>query len=486
MALPKYPDLQELLDFISDEIKRLIGTEGALVILLDEEKNELFFKSAAHDDSATERRMKEVRFPANKGVAGKVIRTGKPCIVADTSKDANFYSGVDVQVGFRTRNMLDVPLKSKDRIIGVLCAINKKRGTFDRTDVELLNMFAGTVDLSIENARFSEKLKEAYNEVTSLNRAKDRVINHLSHELRTPLSILGASLNILTKRLSSLPRETWGPTIERAQRNLNRILEMQYEVEDIMRDRHFETRHLVSWLLDECADELESLFAEEVGEGRVVEKVRSRIDEIFGETESPSQDIFLDQFVPKTLEQIKPLFSHRNVDLITRFEQTPAIKMPIDPLQKVIVGLIKNAIENTPDEGKIEISVRKRGRGVELMVHDYGVGITADNQKRIFEGFFTTQETMDYSSKQPYDFNAGGKGADLLRMKIFSERHNFKIDMTSSRCPHIPLDRDICPGKISKCAFCKKNEDCHRSGGTTFSVYFPVSSEEGRVTEEKN
>ncbi|MBU4427352.1 MAG: ATP-binding protein, partial [Proteobacteria bacterium] len=184
--------------------------------------------------------------------------------------------------------------------------------------------------------------------------------------------------------------------------------------------------------------------------------------------------------------QIKPLFSHRNVDLITRFEQTPAIKMPIDPLQKVIVGLIKNAIENTPDEGKIEISVRKRGRGVELMVHDYGVGITADNQKRIFEGFFTTQETMDYSSKQPYDFNAGGKGADLLRMKIFSERHNFKIDMTSSRCPHIPLDRDICPGKISKCAFCKKNEDCHRSGGTIFSVYFPVSSEEGRVTEEKS
>jgi len=253
-----------------------------------------------------------------------------------------------------------------------------------------------------------------------------------------------------------------------------------------MRDRHFETRHLVSWLLDECADELESLFAEEVGEGRVVEKVRSRIDEIFGETESPSQDIFLDQFVQKTIEQIKPLFSHRQVDIITRFEQTPAIKMPIDPLQKVVVGLIKNAIENTPDEGKIEISVRKRGRGVELMIHDYGVGITADNQNRIFEGFFTTQETMDYSSKQPYDFNAGGKGADLLRMKIFSERHNFKIDMTSSRCPHIPLDKDICPGKISKCAFCKKNEDCHRSGGTTFSVYFPVSSEEGGVAEEKS
>ena len=486
MALPKYPDLQDLLDFISDEVKRLIGTEGALVILLDEEKNELFFKSAAYDDSTTEKKMKEVRYPASKGVSGKVIRTGKPYVVPDTSKDENFYAVVDQKVGFRTRNMLDVPLKIKDRIIGVLCAINKKSGAFDRTDVELLNTLAGTVGLSIENAKFSERLIEAYDEVKSLNRAKDKVINHLSHELRTPLSILGASLSILTKRLSALPRETWEPTIERAQRNLNRILEMQYEVEDIMRDRHFETRHLVSWLLDECADELEALFAEELGEGRVVEKIRSRIDEIFGETESPSQDIFLDQFVPMILEQIKPLFSHRQVDIITQFEHTQAIRIPVDPLRKVVVGLIKNAIENTPDEGKIEISVKKRGKGVELMVHDYGVGITADNQNRIFEGFFTTHETMDYSSKQPFDFNAGGKGADLLRMKIFSERHNFKIDMTSSRCPHIPLDKDICPGKISKCAFCRKKQDCHRSGGTTFYVYFPLSLEDETVKEGKN
>jgi PAS domain S-box-containing protein len=482
MALPKYPDLEGLLDYVSDEVKRLIGAEGALVILLDEENNELFFKSAAHDDSATERRMKEVRFPAEKGVSGKVIRTGRPIIVADTSKDPDFYSVVDNQVGLRTFSLLDVPLKSKDRIIGVLCAMNKKTGTFDRTDVELLNMIAGTVALSIENARFSERLKEAYNEVASLNRAKDKVINHLSHELRTPLSILGASLNILTKRLLTVPRDTWEPTIERAQRNLDRILEMQYEVEDIMRDKHYETRHLVSWLLDECADELESLFAEEIGEGRVIEKIRNRIDEIFGETENPPQDVFLDQFVREVLDEIRPMFSHRQVDLLTRFEPATVIKIPVEPLRKVVVGLIKNALENTPDEGKIRVVVRNRGKGAELVVHDYGVGITADNQRRIFEGFFTTQDTMDYSSRQPYDFNAGGKGADLLRMKIFSERYNFKIHMTSSRCRHIPGDKDICPGRIGNCEYCKEKEDCYGSGGTVFSVYFPPLSEGNSLT----
>ena len=476
MALPEYPDLDDLLGYISAEVKQLLGTEGALVIFLDKEKNELFFKSGAHDDLAIERRMKEVRFSAAKGVSGKVVRTGEPVMVADTSKDPDFYSVVDTQVGFKTKNLLDVPLRSGDQIIGVLCVMNKKRGTFDETDVELLNMISGTVALSIENARVSSEIKEAYNEVASLNRAKDKVINHLSHELRTPLAVLGASLSILGKRLASLPLEVYEPTIDRAQRNLARILDMQYEVEDIMREKHYDTRHLLSLLLDECADELEALVADEVGEGRIVERIKKRIEEIFGAKEGRSEDILLDQFVFRVLEEIKPRFSHRKIDLELRLESVPPICMPVDPLKKLAVGLVKNAIENTPDEGKIEIDTRKKGKGVELVVRDYGVGITTENQRRIFEGFFVTQETMNYSTKREFDFNAGGKGADLLRMKIFSERYDFKIDMTSTRCRYIPLDQDICPGNILKCGFCKEKKDCYASGGTTFTIFFPSAN----------
>ena len=476
MALPEYPDLDDLLGYISTEVKQLLGTEGALVIFLDKEKNELFFKSGAHDDLAIEKRMREVRFSAAKGVSGKVVRTGEPVMVADTSKDPDFYSVVDTQVGFKTKNLLDVPLRSGDQIIGVLCVMNKKRGTFDETDVELLNMISGTVALSIENARVSSEIKEAYNEVASLNRAKDKVINHLSHELRTPLAVLGASLSILGKRLASLPLEVYEPTIDRAQRNLARILDMQYEVEDIMREKHYDTRHLLSLLLDECADELEALVADEVGEGRIVERIKKRIEEIFGAKEGRSEDILLDQFVFRVLEEIKPRFSHRKIDLELRLESVPPICMPVDPLKKLVVGLVKNAIENTPDKGKIEIDTRKKGKGVELVVRDYGVGITTENQRRIFEGFFVTQETMNYSTKREFDFNAGGKGADLLRMKIFSERYDFKIDMTSTRCRYIPLDQDICPGNILKCGFCKEKKDCYTSGGTTFTIFFPSAN----------
>ncbi len=108
-----------------------------------------------------------------------------------------------------------------------------------------------------------------------------------------------------------------------------------------------------------------------------------------------------------------------------------------------------------------------------LGITDYGQGITEENQKRLFEGFFPTQEVMDYSSKRPYAFNAGGKGADLLRIKILSERYGFQITQASRRCRFIPGESDLCPGRISRCRYCQSAEDCLRSGETEFSVFFP-------------
>jgi len=486
MALPAYPDLEDLLDYISSEIRRILEVDGALVILLDEEKKELFFLGAAYDDKATQLKAKEIRYPADKGVSGKVIKTGEPIIVHDTSKDPNYYGVVDHQLGYHSRSMLDVPLRSGDRIIGVLCAINKKEGRFDEKDAELLNMIGGTVALSIENARFSTEIKRAYREVSSLNRAKDRVINRLSHELRTPVSVLLACLNILSKRLADLPEETWEPTLGRARRNLDRILGIQYQVEDIMEGRQYKTYELLNLLLDQCEDQLEALVAEKVGEGPIVESIRERIRELYGPKESRVAEISLTRFVEERMEALRHEFAHRRVDVVTRLEPAPDICVPSDVLRKVVEGLVRNAVEATPDDGRVEIIVQSKGDGTQLVVRDCGIGITEDNQHRIFEGFFTTQETMSYSSKRPFDFNAGGKGADLLRMKIFAERYDFRIEMTSSRCPHLPKDRDACPGAVSRCTFVGGPEDCCRSGGTTFTVFFPhapsLGCERGNAT----
>jgi PAS domain S-box-containing protein len=471
-VLHQYRGLDERLGIVTEEVQDLLAIEGAMVILLDEEKKEFFFREAAFDDRETGKKLKEIRFPADKGVAGHVYRTGKPLIVHDTAKSPLMYKQVDEQAHIRTRSMLDVPLQIQGRLIGVLCAINKKEGQFDQTDVELLTAIANFVALPIENAGINEALKQSYQEVQSLNRAKDRVIHHLSHELKTPISILAASLNLLKKRLSVFEDSNWERILERAQRNLDRLLDMQYEIEDILREKHYQTFYLLSALLDACADELEVLVTEELGEKDIIPRLRRRIDELFGPQQTQSEEIELDQFVKKTIRALRPRFAHRKCRVQTRLSAVPAIWLPRDILAKIVEGLVRNAVENTPDGGRILVSVRRGDLGPEFEVKDTGVGISAENQRLIFDNYFTAYDTMQYSSRKPYDFGAGGKGFDLLRMKIFSERYHFKLHMHSNRCVHAQPDADGCPGRIEECEHVSQAQNCHDSGGTTVTVQF--------------
>jgi len=482
-ALHQHPRLDERLEFIAKEVQDLLFVKGAFVILIDEDKQEFFFRVAAYEDKEAVKRFKEIRFPADKGVAGHVYRTGQPLIVPDTSKSPYFFKHVDEQSGYETQNMLDVPIQIQDRMIGVLCAVNKKEGEFDQTDVELLSTIGNLVGLPIENARINEELNRSFEEVKSLNRAKDRVIHHLSHELKTPISVLAASLALLTKKLSGIEDQSWKSILDRAQRNLDRLLEMQYEIEDILLEKEYKTYHMLSTLLDVCTDELEALVSDELDDKDVVQKIRRRVESLFGPRESTSQEIQLDRFVEESIQSLRPRFAHRKCNLVTKFESAPSIFIPSDVLSKIVEGLIRNAVENTPDGARIEVTVKNGKKGPVFEVKDFGVGITEDNQRLIFESNFTTYETMQYSSKNKYDFNAGGKGFDLLRMKIFSERYNFKIRMTSNRCRFIPRDEDLCPGNTEDCSYCQTIEDCLDTGGTTMIVqFFPVE----QFLEKKN
>jgi hypothetical protein len=69
--------------------------------------------------------------------------------------------------------------------------------------------------------------------------------------------------------------------------------------------------------------------------------------------------------------------------------------------------------------------------------------------------------------------NAGGKGLDLLQMKLYAQRYGLELSMESRRCIHIPVDQDLCPGKISPCPHCQTEEDCLKLGGGIITVSFP-------------
>ncbi|MEN8210390.1 MAG: PAS domain S-box protein [Thermodesulfobacteriota bacterium] len=475
-VLPEYPELEDLMNYISQEVKGLLKTEGALVLLYDEITDELFFTGGAYDDSDTQNRAKTFRFPADSLLAGEIIKTGEFALVNDTEKLKKDYPERDKNLGYKTKNILEVPIKNDDRIIGVLCAINKKQSKFNYKDMELMTMIAGTCGVSIENARFAKAVRDAYQDVASMNRAKGKAINHLSHELKTPVAILIGSLQILQKKLETVPEVTVDGTLDRIERNLNRIVDIQDEVADIMEDKTYSAQKLLLKMFETCQDELETLILQKLSADNLELSIKQLIDEKFGPRSIVYKNINFAKYFNNLYSKIQPEFEFRDVNIeISIDDNLPSVQLPEEILNKMITGLIKNAIENTPDKGKINIAVELKGSGIELCVHDFGVGIVKDDQKRIFEGFFNTQETLLYSTKTPFTFNAGGKGADLLRTKIFSDRLGFTLKMESQRCGFLLDHTDIaCPGDIKKCKFCQNQQDCLSSGGSIFTIFFPV------------
>jgi sigma-B regulation protein RsbU (phosphoserine phosphatase) len=152
-ALTSTLNLEELLGLIMSSATELLDAEGSSLLLVDPENNDLVFALSA--DAA------EQRVPAGQGIAGSVAERGEAEIVADPRSDDRFYTGIDDATGFETRNILAVPLRAKDRVIGVVEVINKRDGAFGGNDMEFATALANQAAVAIENARLYASLADA-------------------------------------------------------------------------------------------------------------------------------------------------------------------------------------------------------------------------------------------------------------------------------------------------------------------------------------
>ncbi|MBI2875747.1 MAG: sigma 54-interacting transcriptional regulator [Candidatus Tectomicrobia bacterium] len=160
-SLSALTDLRELLRFIIRKNRELLRAEASSIILLDKEKNELFFLVADNTEDETERKLLDVRFPADKGVAGWVLQRGEATLIRQAQNDPRFYSQVDERSGFITRSLICVPLKTSQEIIGVMMVLNRIEGEFTEEDLELGQSLSGPIAIAIENVRLYEALKQA-------------------------------------------------------------------------------------------------------------------------------------------------------------------------------------------------------------------------------------------------------------------------------------------------------------------------------------
>jgi signal transduction histidine kinase len=433
--------LNDMLLQISQKACEVMKAERCSIFLYDPHTNELWSTIALGMGGEV------IRIPSNAGLAGYCFQTGEIINLEDAYTDERFNKQVDSKTGYRTQSVLCIPLFTRGGLrLGVIQLLNKKDGFFKKDDETFLQTFGNNASVFIEMAQLQkarvDALEESRKDLERLNRAKSKALDHLSHELRTPLAVIQGNIRLFKRKVQAfkpplIKEEIFGLL----EKNLNRLSEMQIETDKIIR----------------TYQEVET-------------KPSSERFDSHRSIHSGSLSLF--PFMEHLLEGIKKRAGHREVQIV--LDGRKDLVLYIDPkiLEEIAEGLIKNAIENTPDEGEIRIILENKGQWVQLKVMDFGIGITKENQRHLFDGLFHTQDTELYTSKKPYDFGAGGKGLDLLQIKTYGQRFGFDISEASQRCLYLPTDSDLCPGKISECPHCREREDCFNSGGSTFCLTF--------------
>ncbi len=335
-----------------------------------------------------------------------------------------------------------------------------------------------------ERKHAEEVLIQSRNALESLNRAKTKAVNHISHELRTPLSVIQGSLKLVKRKLERTPEyDAIRDLMDSLDRNLQRLLGISRETDKIFRlSQELEAVMLVGDL-DRLWQRMESLSEVPVDIREHWDALRAWVDNYFETSTRLFQSIDLYTFVVSAVGRTKGRLTGRDLDI--QVDGAHDLFISIDPeiLHDITEGLIKNAVENTPDGGMIRISLEQKDDRISLSVTDSGIGITEENKRYLLDGLHHAKETDLYTSKQPFEFGAGGKGLDLLRMKYYALRFGFDITFESNRCVYIPTDKDLCPGDIARCRSVRSTEECFNSGGSTFTVSFPVRKKSSSLDE---
>lgn len=327
-------DHKALLRQIISAATELTNTEEASIMLLDPTTGELRFEIMTN---MTATAMQDIVVPLEGSIAGWIFTHGEPRVIQDLTKEPGHSNVVDNATGFKSQNLLGVPMKTHKKVIGVLEALNKRTGEkFTDADTNMLTTLAGLAAIAIENAR--------------LFRQSD-FIAEMVHELRTPLLALKASTSLLLR--PELPVDRRSEMITTMQEETNRLMRLTTDFLDLAQMESGRTR------LEIAAFDLAKLLAESA----VV---------------------------------VQPQATEKGITVIT--DDTPfVVNGDRGKIKQVILNLLTNAIKYNRKNGKINVrtsvEVEKGEAFVQVAVADTGYGISKENQKRMFEKFFRADNT---------------------------------------------------------------------------------------------
>ena len=319
-------ELSALLQVIVDAAQELTSSEAASLLLYDPQQNHLYFEAATEQLRIEKGR---VAVPAENSIAGWIFTNRKPLLVDDAVGDPRFFREIDLVTTFRTNSILGVPLITKDKVIGVIEAVNKTENPYDEHDVRILQALAAQAAIAIENARLFQQ---------------SDIVAEMVHELRTPLSALSAAAHLLQRD----------------------------ELDDAQRIKIRRT------ILNEVQrlNEMTTNFLE-----------LSRLES--GRVRFTREPVHLEGLVLETLEILRPQAVNAGITLSTEFDHTlTPVHGDRNQLKRLLLNLITNAIKYNCEDGSICVSLHRIDDGVSISVSDSGRGIPEVSLPQMFDRFF--------------------------------------------------------------------------------------------------
>src|SRR5579864_6950340 len=116
--------LEELIPLVISKCREVLDAGGVSVLLLDAERDELYFPYVSEENPEAAQRLRDLRVPSGSGLAGAALLSGQAGKIDDPQSDPRFYSGADKKTGITTRSLLVVPLIAGHERLGVIEAVN--------------------------------------------------------------------------------------------------------------------------------------------------------------------------------------------------------------------------------------------------------------------------------------------------------------------------------------------------------------------------
>jgi signal transduction histidine kinase len=332
-------DHTALLRKILQASSELLNAEAASILLIDPATGELRFEQSSNIKPSE---MDKIIVPMEGSIAGWVVTHGEARVIETPAQEPQFFKSVDDALQFETRNLLAVPMRTHNKVIGALEAVNKRDGeAFNDDDIKILTTLAGQAAIAIENSRMFQQ---------------SDFMSEMVHELRTPLAALKTSTTLLLR--PDLPED----------RRMNMIYTMQHETERLIR--------MTSEFLDVARWE----------SGRVQLHVAA---------------FEIKKLISECIDIVQPQAEDKQVTLETDVDAF-MIAGDRDKVKQIVLNLMTNAVKYNRTGGKVYVEAMPTTNDgepfVQLVVRDTGYGISKEAQKNMFQKFYRVADTATRAS----------------------------------------------------------------------------------------